>query len=275
MIIVPGAFIAANMGDTGLSSSWMFVKIRGSLQWISSAIAKHTASLKILITHSQIITALPSVLHFDYPVNFSEILQKLSIVNLDILKVFALGCTMPVNFHVELLVMTLGPIGLSLLVLLAYFVVPRVKKYHIDHTEIKSKCMSVFIWITYLAFPSVSTKLFQAFSYEEIDSQYYLTSDYRYKPSRRSIIPRFNDLDVRSVDYMSKTHKFFQAYAAIMILVYPIGIPLMYFVLLRRHRNELVPKDWQKDPSVIVARNENPKIKHLAMLYQHYIPSCW
>ncbi|CAM9662612.1 unnamed protein product, partial [Choristocarpus tenellus] len=74
-------------------------------------------------------------------------------------------------------------------------------------------------------FSSVSTTVFQTFAcehFEEFNARY-LRADY-------------------SIMCDTQEHGFYKAYAGIMILVYPIGIPLLYFVILWRHRTKLDPK---------------------------------
>ena len=48
-----------------------------------------------------------------------------------------------------------------------------------------------------------------------------------------------------SIDCDGTEHKIFNIYALACIIVYPIGIPLMYFLLLRRERKLLDPGQRQ------------------------------
>jgi len=72
--------------------------------------------------------------------------------------------------------------------------------------------------ILFLIYPSTSAAIFATFQCEELDDD---TSWLR------------ADL---SIDCQSGTHTYFWGYAVLMVIVYPIGTPILYYVLLRRHK---------------------------------------
>ena len=67
----------------------------------------------------------------------------------------------------------------------------------------------------------------------------------------------------RSIDCGSDSHKAYQVFALIMVLVYPIGVTTMYYVLLRRHKPALLNTDDE-------TRDEDESIQHLAFLWKSY-----
>lgn len=71
--------------------------------------------------------------------------------------------------------------------------------------------------MTFLILPSVCTKIFSTFACRDFDGDYgsYLKVDY-------------------SIDYDSAEHGKYVTYACVCCAVFPIGVPLMYFFLLRR-----------------------------------------
>lgn len=71
--------------------------------------------------------------------------------------------------------------------------------------------------MTFLVYSSVSSAVFQTFACETLDEIEYLRADYR----------------IRCTD---AKHKAFQVYAGVMIIVYPLGIPLLYANLLFQRR---------------------------------------
>ena len=75
--------------------------------------------------------------------------------------------------------------------------------------------MSLFLSLTYMVFASVSTTVFDTFNCERYgdDETFYMASD-------------------QSISCDDPTHKKYQGFAYVMIAVYPVGIPLLYFLLL-------------------------------------------
>ncbi|GMH98401.1 hypothetical protein TrVE_jg8801 [Triparma verrucosa] len=89
-----------------------------------------------------------------------------------------------------------------------------------------------------------------------------------------------------SIDCDGTEHKVFNIYALVCIVVYPIGIPLMYFLLLRRERKLLDPghrhftfqlgseekgleKALQERAKI---EEKHPEVLRLAFLYRNYEP---
>ncbi|CAM9560824.1 unnamed protein product [Ascophyllum nodosum] len=81
--------------------------------------------------------------------------------------------------------------------------------------------MSMALWITFFVYSSASSVVFQMFSCENLnDGESYLRADY-------------------SILCSSSKHQRLQVYAAFMMLVYPVGIPLVYVTLLYVDRDAL------------------------------------
>ena len=92
-----------------------------------------------------------------------------------------------------------------------------------------------------------------------------------------------------SIDCDSEGHKFYEAYAGLMILIYPVGIPLMYFILLYRRRDELDPGQERFTHELgseeagmkkAIAERErlmlaDPSLASLSFLFGAYEPKCW
>jgi hypothetical protein len=134
-----------------------------------------------------------------------------------------IGCiTSNSNFHYNMLVYTFIPFstGGCMLVLYSYL---RLKNSD-SSKKLANKIVGAFLAISFIILPSVSIKIFSNFACHEFDGGYgsYLKVDY-------------------SIDCDGTEHKIFNIYALACIIVYPIGIPLMYFLLLRRERKLLDP----------------------------------
>ncbi|CAN0006676.1 unnamed protein product, partial [Laminaria digitata] len=73
-------------------------------------------------------------------------------------------------------------------------------------------------------FTSASSAVFKTFACDDgvVNGQNYRRADY-------------------SISCQSRTHEFFRIYAGLMILVYPIGIPALFFFVLWTKRELLNP----------------------------------
>jgi hypothetical protein len=141
-----------------------------------------------------------------------------------------------------------------------------------EKDDLRNRIFSSFLLVTFFVLPSVSIVIFTTFACQTFDSSYgrYLRVDY-------------------SIDCDSSTHVAFQFYAAIMVLIYPIGIPLMYYMLLRDMKDKLDPGQKRLTAELgseekglaesIRLRKEyqetDPDLKSLAFLYESYEPQCW
>ena len=71
-----------------------------------------------------------------------------------------------------------------------------------------------------------------------------------------------------SIDCYSARYKQYTLFALVMIFVYPIGIPLSYYLLLRQHRYTL----FDADAVAREAKEDFPTIGHLIFLVEAYKP---
>ena len=80
--------------------------------------------------------------------------------------------------------------------------------------------MTLFLLFTYLVLPGVSSVIFRYFICTNIDPDGVLPGPQRYM------------VEDYSISCSSDRYLFGFVWALIMVVVYPVGIPLMYFVLL-------------------------------------------
>jgi hypothetical protein len=114
-----------------------------------------------------------------------------------------------------------------------------------------------FLFLTFLVLVGTSTKLFHFFkcdSFPEADGgeQRYLFKDY-------------------SVDCNSYKYRATVLFVVLMIFVFPVGIPLMYLLLLRGHHSTLIDPEamaWEE-------ANDLPTIGHLEFLTVAYDPDMY
>ena len=141
----------------------------------------------------------------------SQCEQRLS---LNFVSIFAPRCFNPdINFYDELVVQTIGPILVGILIL-AIFVLSSIIN-SLNRDKAKSDFLSRIFLSSFIFFPSASTAVFETFNCDDDfeSGSSYLKADYR--------------LECVGSDYDG-----YLGYTLLMILIYPIGIPLFYFVCL-------------------------------------------
>ena len=179
---------------------------------------------KIMVSFFQIMASFEGILEVRFPPVFEKFTRWISsTVNLDALQLARAGCIMNTNFYSTLLAQTILPIALSLIIFISFLICKllwgKTKEKRAQYRDFAS---SSFLTITYIVFASVSTTIFDTFNCQKVgdDPTLYLARD-------------------QSIDCDSSQHKSYKIYAAAMILIYPVGIPLVYFVCLWMHRVEI------------------------------------
>jgi len=106
--------------------------------------------------------------------------------------------------------------------------------------------------MTFAMYAVVSSKVFNTFVCDTYgdDATNYLVADQR-------------------IDCGSAEHNLYKWYARLMILIYPVGIPVLYLSLLMKHKDVLQLNDDDK------TKMTNTEIKKLAFLYDEYEPQYW
>ncbi|CAN0442772.1 unnamed protein product, partial [Scytosiphon promiscuus] len=101
--------------------------------------------------------------------------------------------------------------------------------------KIRNKHVSAVIFVLFLVYSSTSSTVFQAFACDSLDDGHlYLRADYR-------------------ILCTDPKHRAFQLYAVFMIAVYPVGIPLLFAVLLDRYCDVLSDPAADKREALSIA----------------------
>eukprot|EP00752_Nemacystus_decipiens_P009937 g8861.t1 len=205
-------------------------------------------SVKIVLVSWQILTQFTSVANVTFPGVYQRFLSGLEIFNFDLSWVLSAGCIVDVDFHDRLLMLTIGPMAAMLFLAATYATAARINRGHAEALQvIWNKHVSILILLTFFVYSSVSSTLFKTCACEELDDQkIYLRADYR-------------------IECDSSEHQAFQVYAGLMILLYTVGIPLFYGVLLFRDRKLLRKEDADREESARVASTSD--------LWKPYRPS--
>lgn len=181
-----------------------------------------------------------------YPEAYQRLLDVVALFNFDIGWVLSVGCFMDATFHDRLLVATIGPIVALTLVGITYKVaVERNRQSEGALCAVYRKHLGAVVLLTFFMYSSVSSAIFRTFACDELDDgTVYLRADYRIRCD-------------------SPRHKAFQMYAGFMIVVYPVGIPLFYAILLFRERKVLAQG----------IDNVNPREPYISTVRKPYRPS--
>lgn len=184
-----------------------------------------------------------------YPDVYQRFLNSVDILNFDLGWVLSTGCMVTVDYHDRLLLSTILPIVVIIVLGGTYAV---TISWHRGSEQarhnIRRKHMSIVLLVTFLVYASVSSLAFQMFDCDYLDDgKYYLRADYR-------------------ISCDSTKHQRLQMYAGVMIALYPIGIPVLYAVLLFRERRILADGD---------RRINDPSVQSTSDLWKPYKPSCF
>jgi hypothetical protein len=175
---------------------------------------------------SQVITQYLNITGAQVSQLYSAFLQRLAFVNFDVGWLLPTGCYVEIDFYDKLLLTTLAPLGLTAIVM-----TPRIFAYifkgysrQLSSTSITrlgigtTRDIRLLLVFSFWLFSSVSTTVLQTFACEQFSTgEWFLRSDY-------------------AVQCDTSKHKLYQIYAAIMTLVYPIGIPALYLIVLWKER---------------------------------------
>ncbi|CAM9334760.1 unnamed protein product [Discosporangium mesarthrocarpum] len=234
--------------------------------------------LKIPIVVYQILTQFSDISSAEYPRVYQHFLTLLDGVNLDIGWIFSASCVFDVGFYEKLVATTVTPLILFLGLLCTYmFATRRLQPRlsfkrrgpmstsrslslveHRQRESIWARHMSIFLLLTFLVYSTTSTVIFQTFACDEISElkESYLRADYR-------------------LPCHSPEHDMYKIYAGFMVLVYPVGIPTLYFLMLYKNRHRVFPKQALADGVPPARRLADKKIAHTRFLWQAYRPEVY
>lgn len=163
-----------------------------------------------------------SVVNVVYPGVYEEFLSVLNLVNLDLGLLLSVSCVMDVNFYGRLVFATISPLFVLGALGLTY-TVARKRNSHSPAGLLaaRGRHLSVALFVMFVVYSSVSFTIFQTFACETLDNGVeYLRADY-------------------SLTCTTSGHKAWMAYAVLMIVVYPVGIPTVFAWWLVSNRHDL------------------------------------
>ncbi|KAG5193174.1 hypothetical protein JKP88DRAFT_240807 [Tribonema minus] len=180
--------------------------------------------LRVPIVVLQVLTQYVSITGASLPLSYTEFLNSMSLVSLDLRWVTSPGCAMKVDFYGRLLMATLTPLAVIALIFVPrLYLIARARSErtprqpHALLQRLVEKDRNAALAFTFLIFAGVSVTVFQTFACDELMyiSKSYLRADY-------------------SIECYTPEHTAYRIFAGVMVLIYPIGIPALYMSTLWR-----------------------------------------
>ena len=203
--------------------------------------------LKILVTAYQIISNFPFTLNLQFPEKASEVFNALSFVNLSALTLGSPQCYTTFDYVDRIMLTTIAPLIIVAVLVLVFFLHVTVRRK--DWRSVVGRYISVFLFITYLVLPSVSTVIFGAFACDNIDPDNVMPG-----------IPTSLRNDY-AISCSSPRYRTGLRWAIAMIFVYPVGILILYSTLLYLNRDKIRSKEERGE----AARREESQGRDVGM----------
>ena len=163
-----------------------------------------------------------SVVNVVYPDVYERFLSVVNLVNFDLGLISSVSCVMDVDFYDRLLFATMAPLAVLGALGLTY-AIARSRNSHSPAglRAATDKHLSLALLFFFVIYSSVSYIVFQTIVCETLDTDVsYLRADY-------------------SLTCSTSVHTAWKAYAGLMIMVYPIGIPAVFAWLLVSNRHSI------------------------------------
>lgn len=215
--------MAGNMTEDGIEAKAEEMAARGDGKRRFGAVMAYRLvgmriRSKIIMSLIQVMSAIGGVFEIAFPPIFSGMMNWLGMLQLDLPTALPLACIGAADYHTSLLLSTLVPLGVMLL--LALIGVCLMRKADLQTSKGASRMwlgnvlLNLVFIILFFLYPSTSKKIFAAFQCKDIgDGTRWLRSDL-------------------SINCTSPEHVAMQAYAVVMLFVYPFGAPLLYAFLM-------------------------------------------
>jgi hypothetical protein len=185
---------------------------------------------KIIIGATQVTSELPTTLELRYPAAFAQLLVACKVFMIDIFAIFKVDCIQPISIHNKFVVtMLLPPICFAVVLLLWCVSNARVRRQGLSDAKQQQLCAKNGMTAAYrasfvlvLLYPLLSRTTFRMFSCQQ------LSETEAWHP---------DDMTVACED---PAHVNYVLAAVFCSVLYPLGVPVVFLVLLRRdeHRRQ-------------------------------------
>ena len=196
---------------------------------------------KILFAGAQIISSLPVVVpSIPLPDNFKDAIAAVQVLNLNIFNFVAVGCwSVGMNYYRQAAATTV-PVAMGCLILV-FLAAARKKK--------RTQYFTAMLALTYLTLPTLTTIIFGLLPCDTFDDgRSLLRKDY-------------------SLSCLANDRWWWEAFSKLMIVVFPVGVPSIYFLLLWRKKERIkVPAE---------ERQADEGLLSLSFLFDAFKPEYW
>jgi hypothetical protein len=187
-----------------------------------SAYDQLRGSGKIIISFMQVLSSYNEVYEIKWPRVIVDMFQWTNLIQLDLFSMPALSCVYPnSNFFFTFHIILVLPIGLVLSLVAIYFgalfTLPRLKNSKELQATFQNHFLHSILFFLFLMYPSISTRVLNVFNCTEIHGDFWLKSDLRIK-------------------CYDTEHNLEMAIAVVGLLLYPLGIPMMFLTLMHTER---------------------------------------
>ena len=216
--------------------------------------------IKILWTLFQIITSIEAMLAMSFPPPFSNVLDALAWLQLDILHL-PVACIAEFNFAQKLFFATLTPIALVLLCALTYFARAHFTSGEEGRRKVFAVHVKLALLVAWCAYPTTAATIFEMLR---------PCDEFERAPNAAPL--RFLGADP-SLECGTAEHSGLVAYAVLMLLLITVGVPCTFGALLWRNRARIDPpcKDEMTKQRV---RSQDRSVAHISFLYKDFKSSC-
>lgn len=214
----------------------------------------------------QLVSVFNSMENVSPPSTWNSTTNFLRLFNLDLATLLPFSCVMTdYNYHTKVVFNTTWPL-VSMLLLFVIIQALRVMKASPAWTRSLSK---VGLLGAFLLYTGISNQIFLLFDCEKFE----------YLDGREMVLLRAD----YSIDCDSNGHKLAVAYGLILLFIIPIGVPLLYLLVLQQYRPYLSLERYRtikqlhdkSDEELYQLRAEDPGLAHIKFLYNDYTKDHW
>jgi hypothetical protein len=230
--------------------------------------------LRIMVAFFQLVSSVGFNLSIEFPRNFSSFTRILRITEFELIAFLPVACVYPdSDYYSRLASTTLFPIvlGLGLLAL------------HVRYSRNGGSRIffDLLLNLLYIVLPSTSSVILRTFKCVTFNPD-------AFQPTSDELSFLASDFSLACGEEGGNRRQFWEYYAYAMMLLFPIGIPLFFAVLLYRHRHDLCPRLEEKgvwflfmkhpewgDGGDERSKESQERTAHLSFLTDSYEPHCF
>jgi hypothetical protein len=219
--------IVAIIGISLAISQRVYRKYGDRLEILSDEL---TSKFKITIAFFSIVLLVGGVYEVMFPLAYLNFLSFFSVLEFDFLRMFMFHCFIEYDAHSAMYGFSIAMLLLLFIVVVGLVALQKASSSATAASDTSStaasdstvlrKVVGFLLLLTYFVYPFGCKMLFATFNCIEVDTRRYLRSDL-------------------SIDCASEEHERAKAFAGFMIAAFPIGLPALYFSMLRLNRDKL------------------------------------